>query len=500
MISSLSILSRCTVFFGPVFFGTALSSTKFFGVGWLSTLALVVCLTGCDNSVPAEKPPVAALPDTRPPLSVLIVEDEAFAAQLERLWNAQSESKIETNVVTEQDFAADWNQVAQADVVIYPSNWIGELASRDLLLKINPRLLDDESFSAADVMPHDRERLTQWGRDTMAVSLGHRPWVLMYREDCLNAVGVEPPTTWAEYAKVCEKLGSPPASVPGLDSSEWTPTVEPTDPAWITDLLLARTASYISHRGSFCPYFNLRKRIPLVGSPAYVRGLTELLTHQYPEKLGTTQGPSSGWERLMKGQCAMAIGWPGNIDDETEGTASVRIQPLPGSTSVYIHSSGEWRDRTNEEWKQVPYYGNPGRLISVTEASRRSGSAWGLITWLSQKQNQRQICSSLSNAFPTRYSLLSQSDDWLSDKIPTQAIQDLTSTVRTNQDEFVLMTPPRISGSQSLLDELQKAILDAKEGKSPENALTEASKKWSEQMDERGSDSFIHEWENSLGL
>ena len=57
-----------------------------------------------------------------------------------------------------------------------------------------------------------------------------------------------------------------------------------------------------------------------------------------------------------------------------------------------------------------------------------------------------------------------------------------------------------LSLGQSLLDELQKAILDAKEGKSPENALTEASKKWSEQMDERGSDSFIHEWENSLGL
>lgn len=490
MISSLTTLSRRTGLFG----------NGLFGLGWLGSLTLVLCLTGCESSKPNEEPPVSAQPDTRPPLSVLIVDDEAFASQLERLWNAQSESKIRTLVVSAQDFAADWNQVTQADVVIYPSNWLGELASRDLLLRINPRLLEDESFSAADIMPHDRERLTTWGKDTLAVSLGHRPWVLMYREDCLNAAGVEPPTTWAEYAQACEKLSSPPSTVPGLAPNEWTPTVEPTAPEWITDLLLARTASYVSHRGSFSPYFDLRKATPLVGNPAYVRGLTELLAQQYPDKLGTEQSPSSGWERLMKGQCAMAIGWPGNVDDETEGTASVRIQPLPGSTSVYIHSSKEWRDRTDEEWGQVPYYGNPGRLISVTESSRRSGSAWGLITWLSEKQNQRQICSSLSDAFPTRYSLLSQSNNWLSGNMPTQAIQDLTSTVRTNQNEFVLMTPPRISGSQPLLNNLQQAILEAKEGKSPEIALSEASKKWSEQTEQRGSDSVILEWEKSLGL
>jgi multiple sugar transport system substrate-binding protein len=482
------------------------SSSKFprhfrlFGFGFASMFLLTICLTGCENSKPTEESPVNLPPIDRPPLSVLIVDDETFASQLERQWNGQSESKIETRVVSEPEFAADWNQVSEADVVIYPSGWMGELASRNLLLKINPRLLDDESFSAADIMPHDRVRLTQWGSDTLAVSLGHRPWVLMYREDCLNAVGVAPPKTWEEYAQACQRLKTPPTSVPGLDPGNWTPTVEPTAPEWMSDLLLARSASYISHRGSFCPYFDLRRRTPLIGNPAYVRGLTELLAQQYPEVLGTDMSPSSGWHRLMQGQCAMAIGWPGTVDDDTEGTASVRIQPLPGSKSVYIHSSGAWRERSDEEWTQVPYYGNPGRLISVTEASRRSGSAWGLISWLSQKQNQRKLCASLATAFPTRYSLLSQSDDWLSGRMPPQAIQDLTSTVRTNQDEFVLMTPPRIAGSQLLLTELQQAILDAKKGKSPENALSETSKKWSELMEDRGSDSFILEWEKSLGL
>lgn len=466
---------------------------------FVTVLSVSFVVLGCSPTVTEQEPQNSEVKTNPNPLSVLVINDEEFADRLERLWNAQSESKIRTEVLSEEDFSSDWNQISDYDLAVYPSQYLGELASRDLLLKINPRLLEDDNYGAADIMPHDREKLSVWGRDTVAVSLGHRPWVLMIREDIFEAAGLEIPETWKEYSEVCRRLESPP-ELPEIDAENWTPTTEPTATEWLDDLLFARSGSYVSHRGAFCPLFDLRKRIPSVDNPAYAKGLQELVQHQYSEILGDRLSPESGWERLSKGQCAMAIGWPAAAVSDTSSNAAIRIAPLPGSTSVFISTSDAWRERSDEESIHIPYYGQPGRLISVTEASRRSGSSWGLVSWLSQKKNQQQICSNLSSAFPTRYSLLSQSDRWLGSELSTQSVQDLTAVVRAYQDEFVIMTPPRISGFRELLLPVEKAVLDAKAGQTPVEALNGVQKAWTIQLETRGEEPFIRELELSLGL
>ena len=464
-----------------------------------TVLSVWFAASGCKPQISEQGPQNSEVTTNPNPLSVLVINDEEFAERLERLWNAQSESKIRAEVLSEEDFSSDWNQISKYDLAVYPSQYLGELASRDLLLKINPRLLEDDNYGAADIMPHDREKLTVWGRDTVAVSLGHRPWVLMIREDIFEAAGLETPETWEEYSEVCQRLESPP-ELPEIDAENWTPTTEPTATDWLDDLLFARSGSYISHRGSFCPLFDLRKGIPLVNNSAYEKGLQELVRHQYSEILGDRLSPESGWERLLKGQCAMAIGWPAPEVADAASNAVIRVAPLPGSTSVFISTSDAWRERADEESIHIPYYGQPGRLISVTEASRRSGSSWGLVSWLSQKKNQQQICSTLSSAFPTRYSLLSQSGRWLGSELSTQSVQDLTAVVRAYQDEFVIMTPPRISGSAELLRPVENAVLDAKAGKTPAEALSGVQKAWTTQLESRREEGFIRELELSLGL
>ena len=209
-----------------------------------TVLSVCFAASGCKPQVPEQEPQNSEVKTNPKPLSVLVINDEEFAERLERLWNAQSESKIRTEVVSEEDFSSDWNQISNYDVAVYPSQYLGELASRDLLLKINPRLLEDDNYGAADIMPHDREKLTVWGRDTVAVSLGHRPWVLMIREDIFEAAGLETPETWEQYSEVCQRLESPP-ELPEIDAENWTPTTEPTATDWLDDLLFARSGSYI---------------------------------------------------------------------------------------------------------------------------------------------------------------------------------------------------------------------------------------------------------------
>ena len=72
--------------------------------------------------------------------------------------------------------------------------------------------------------------------------------------------------------------------------------------------------------------------------------------------------------------------------------------------------------------------------------------------------------------------------------------------MRDYQDEFVIMAPPRISGSAELLRPVEKAILEAKAGKNPAEALSGVQKVWTTQLESRGKEGFIRELELSLGL
>ena len=72
--------------------------------------------------------------------------------------------------------------------------------------------------------------------------------------------------------------------------------------------------------------------------------------------------------------------------------------------------------------------------------------------------------------------------------------------MRAYQDEFVIMTPPRISGSAELLRPVENAVLDAKAGKTPAEALSGVQKAWTTQLESRREEGFIRELELSLGL
>ena len=467
---------------------------------------VAVALWGCKSQEPTS-PPTGDPPVNRAPLKILIVEDTEFAENLTRLWNAQSDTKIATQIVGLAELTADFEQVGEHDILIYPSRLFGELASRDLLLKINPRLLEADEFNAPDILPLDRDRLIRWGDATLAVSMGHVPWVLMYRKDLLAKAGLEPPTTWQEYEAACQRLSAPPQDAERVDVARWTPAVEPTAPEWTGHLLLARTASYISHRGSYCGVLDLQSGEPLIAAPAYVRGLKELVARRSADAGQESLSPAAGWQRLRTGQCGLAIGWPAARGDgeslaagELDAAGEIGIAPLPGAKQVYIIAEGAWRDRSGDEYPQVPYVGTPGRLISIAERSRRTGTAWGLVSWLSQKENQLQLSPASRSSFPTRYSLLPATQRWLDRSVSPQATEELASTVREIQQQLVVMTAPRFPDADRLLSLLSKAVDEAAAGESPQTALDRAQQAWRQAIDERGVETVVEEVELSLGL
>ena len=73
--------------------------------------------------------------------------------------------------------SSEWKDVAgaksiEADVVIFPSRYLGELCTRGWLQPVRPSVLEGDEFNGDDVFPLVRRELMRWGGEVMALPLG----------------------------------------------------------------------------------------------------------------------------------------------------------------------------------------------------------------------------------------------------------------------------------------------------------------------------------------
>jgi ABC-type glycerol-3-phosphate transport system substrate-binding protein len=142
---------------------------------WLWLLVLAA-LSGCGQPrVPTDESRLPAGADTRASvtLRVLVVNDESLADAINRLrgeWEEHAGGRLSA-------FAQPWMAVAaaktvDADVIVFPSRYMGELCVRNWLRPVRPNVLDGEDFDAADIFPFVRHELIRWGGQTMGLPLG----------------------------------------------------------------------------------------------------------------------------------------------------------------------------------------------------------------------------------------------------------------------------------------------------------------------------------------
>ncbi len=128
-------------------------------------------LTGC----PREAPPPAANTEPRPSvtLRVVVVNEPELAKGINRLrgeWAERSGGELEVSARQWQEMAA--GKTLDADLVVFPSRYLGELCLRDWLRPVRPNVLESEGLRADDFFPVVRHELIQWGGETMALPLG----------------------------------------------------------------------------------------------------------------------------------------------------------------------------------------------------------------------------------------------------------------------------------------------------------------------------------------
>jgi hypothetical protein len=126
------------------------------------------------STAPATSKP--AEPRASVALRVLIVNEPELVEAVNRLrgeWAERSGGELTATGTNWKDLSAA--KTLDADVVVFPSRYLGELCTRNWLRPVRANVLESEKFNAADIFPLVRTEVMKWGGQAMAVPLGVDP-------------------------------------------------------------------------------------------------------------------------------------------------------------------------------------------------------------------------------------------------------------------------------------------------------------------------------------
>lgn len=104
---------------------------------------------------------------------MLVVNDAPLAEAIERLrgeWAERSGGSLEASSISLTELMA--SPKPTADLLVYPSRYLGEFSERAWLRPLRDSVLKSESFNYADIYPLIRQSLMSYGGKVMAAPLG----------------------------------------------------------------------------------------------------------------------------------------------------------------------------------------------------------------------------------------------------------------------------------------------------------------------------------------
>jgi hypothetical protein len=139
--------------------------------GFLLTCAAILS-AGCPREAAPPTPPPAE-PRPSVTLRLLVVNEPELAKAVGRLrgeWAERSGGELDVTASPWQELAAD--RAIEADVIVFPSRYLGELCVRDVLRPVRSNVLESGELDADDFFPLIRHELINWGGQAMALPLG----------------------------------------------------------------------------------------------------------------------------------------------------------------------------------------------------------------------------------------------------------------------------------------------------------------------------------------
>ena len=385
---------------------------------WVCLVALVI---GCQKPAPQDTTSVAPRMAASK-LSVLVVNDPPLAAGIKLLrgeWAERSGGQLEIQEMTVAQFS-DADKLA-ADLILYPSRYVGMLVDRDWLRPVRKSVLDSEDVAINDMLPQVRNAVLPYGGQVYGLSLGEPP-LMLARETGSQETGSqetgpqEEVATWESVdLRLTEKFST----------LKYPRAVE----------LLVRGTANAQHRSRIAGCFDVETMQPQIASPPFVRALEQMRQN---EKLPDDDQAS--------------LSWPSALREDSPGP--VAFTPLPRAEQVYNPLREIWEK--SEESKPLAMLGFAGRSLSVAKSTRNSASAFKLLRWLVSEKIATQLSPRSEATVWFRKSQVIKAKRWLAkDGANKDETVAAVSRLLASSNYFLL---PRIPGIDDYLQTLEEAL------------------------------------------
>jgi ABC-type glycerol-3-phosphate transport system substrate-binding protein len=467
-------------------------------------------LAGCSSDAPSvgikSDGPTAAIE-----LNLLVVDDPALAEVIKALraeWKARTRGNLKINEISASDLIAAQMIEGTIDAIVYPSDQLGLLATRDWIAPLPAEYAKSQELAWSDLFELLQVAESTWGQAPYAVPFGSPVLTCYYRGDLFDRFKKRPPRTWSEYHELAKFFGNREnlANLSPAADTTWFGTIEPGAKGWASRVLLARAAAYAKHRDHFSTLFQIDTMQPLVGGPPFVRALDEMAKDAKLSAPNQLELDPAGVRReFLAGHAALAISWPSRVGASEDPTESkeliVGFAELPGSEQVYNFAGKVWENRNADESSRIPLLCVAGRLGSVTRGAVHPENALQLLAWLSGRQWGSKVSSASPATTLYRHSQIKTAQDWLEPKIDIQAARQYAHTVEASLGRQAYLFAPRIPGQKKYLAALDRAVEQViRDQKSSADALQEAAETWKDITEALGHDAQRAAYRKSLGL
>jgi len=424
-------------------------------------------------------------------------------------WVAQTGASYELleSVDSSEPFEAA-SDGERPSLAVFPLAHAGELASSGNLAPIPESLLrtNQDGLQWHDLFAGLREKLASQKGRGIFLPLSCPVLVCYYRDDLLQAAGLNPPQTWDDHQRLLDSL------------AEWAPgltAVEPWSEDFRATMFFARAVSFAQHPGHYSLFFDIETGEPLIDRPGFVQGLKTALSalaKMPPDVL--TYDPADCRNEILSGRAALAItfevpgsGNPELVDaNETRAAeraehAAIGFARLAGSREIYNGTRHVWEPSADKGISRVTLTGFAGRAAgaSTQNSPRETEAAWNALVKVSG-------ADCVSGFPPGIIGLCRESQLRDPAAIVGPGLDDLEATryaeaVAESLRDLHLVAELPVIGRDEFRHALTAALTSALDGsQTAEEALKSAAAAWREIADKIGTAKIRGNYRASLGL
>ncbi len=468
--------------------------------------SLSVLVAGCRGreSNSSESASRNSNPPTAPQkLRLISIDDSSkLADQLARLWSAERGGEVAVEYLDSAKLEENSDPLKQADVFLYPSLLSGQLSATGLLQTLDRSSGFGESFDQNVLLPLDRFTVVQDGEAVVAVSLGTPLLMLVWRTDVLDALELQPPKTWQEYARVAQKIHDSAQQLKSKDPPLPTEVCEPWSGRWSIEMLLNRALSRSAIRGRLSSFFDVTSLDALIDTPPFVSALDDMLALK-PFLTDEAQTPTECYQRVVEGRAAVAVTIVTSQPDVADAVTPlpIAVGPLPLAGRWYDYRNSAWKDDNNVDISRVVVVPVTGRLMSMSKQCLHVRSAMRMLNWLCTKEVHRQLATTMVESAPILATELDQPYDWVNPQLPRSAAEQMVDVTEEYQRRALAISNLRLPHRREYVAALQAAVEAALDGsQTPADALAQCAAKWNELTDKFGRDAMRQQFQKNVGI